>query len=224
MTSGQCTPITTSTPTFSSGSPADGDAHPDNARYARTAMNLKAGMTALAAAAVALGLAACGGSSKAAGIVTAPGGGLTSAPPTTTTPTATAVSTPTSGPLSKEPKITLPTTPAPKTLVKKDLIVGTGATAAAGDQVEVNYVGELYSNGKVFDASWKDTPGKAFGPFQLGAGAVIKGWDEGLVGMKVGGRRELIIPPSLAYGKKGSGAIPANATLIFVVDLLSVTK
>jgi len=218
---------------FSSASPADGNAHPDNARYARTAMNLKAGMTALAAAAVALGLAACGSSSKAPGIVTAPGVGLTSAPPTTTTPatttpttttTATAVSTPTSGPLSKEPKITLPKTPPPKKLVKTNLIVGTGAAAKAGDQVEVNYVGELYSTGKVFDASWKDTPGKAFGPFQLGAGAVIPGWDEGLVGMKVGGRRELIIPPSLAYGKKGSGAIPPNATLIFVVDMLSVTK
>ncbi|HUY58714.1 MAG TPA: FKBP-type peptidyl-prolyl cis-trans isomerase [Solirubrobacteraceae bacterium] len=197
-------------------------------------MNLKAGMTALAAAAVALGLAACGGSSKAAGIVTAPGLGLTSAPPTTTTPTTTAtttptatatnVSTPTSGPLSKEPKITLLKKPPPKKLVKTDLIVGTGATAKAGDQVEVNYVGELYTNGKIFDASWKDTPGKAFGPFQLGAGAVIPGWDEGLVGMKVGGRRELIIPPSLAYKNKRDGSIPANSTLIFVVDLLSVTK
>jgi peptidylprolyl isomerase len=212
---------------FSSASPADGNAHPDNARYARTAMNLKACTTALAAAAVALGLAACGGSSKAAGVVTAPGAGLTSAPATaaTTTPTPTAASTPTSGPLSTEPKITLPTTPAPKKLVRKDLIVGTGTTAKAGDEVEVNYVGELYSNGKIFDSSWKDTPGKAFGPFQLGAGAVIPGWDQGLVGMKVGGRRELIIPPSLAYGKKGSGStIPPNATLIFVVDLLSVTK
>ena len=197
-------------------------------------MNLKAGTTALAAAGVALGLAACGSSSKAPGVVTAPGAGLTSAPvvtttpttttPTTTTPTQTALSTPTSGPLSKEPKITLPTTPAPKTLVKKDLIVGTGAAAKSGDQIEVNYVGELYSNGKVFDASWKDTPGKAFGPFQLGVGAVIKGWDEGLVGMKVGGRRELIIPPSLAYKNKRDGSIPANSTLIFVVDLLSVTK
>jgi peptidylprolyl isomerase len=212
---------------FSSASPADGNAHPDNARYARTAMNLKACMTALAAAAVALGLAACGGSSKAAGIVTAPGAGLTSAPATTatTTPTSTAASTPTSGPLSKEPKITLPTTPAPKKLVETNLVVGTGATAAAGDQVEVNYVGELYSNGKIFDSSWKDTPGKAYGPFQLGAGAVIPGWDQGLVGMKVGGRRELIIPPSLAYGKPGKPpTIPSNATLIFVVDLLSVAK
>jgi peptidylprolyl isomerase len=155
----------------------------------------------------------------------APGGGATVEAATTTTPTATTVSTPTSGPLSKEPTIKLPTTPAPKTLVKNDLIVGTGAAAASGDEVQVNYVGELYSNGKVFDASWKDTPGKAFGPFQLGAGAVIKGWDEGLIGMKVGGRRELIIPPSLAYGAKGSGStIPPNATLIFVVDLLSVSK
>jgi peptidylprolyl isomerase len=210
----------------SSASPVDGNAHPDNARYARTAMNLKACVTALAAAAVAVGLAACGSSSKAPGIVTAPGLGLTSAPATTTTPTATATtaSTPTSGPLSTEPTITLPKTPPPKKLVKTDLIVGTGATAKAGDQIEVNYVGELYSNGKIFDASWKDTPGKAFGPFQLGAGAVIPGWDEGLVGMKVGGRRELIIPPSLAYKNKRDGSIPPNSTLIFVIDLLSVTK
>jgi peptidylprolyl isomerase len=220
-----CTLITTSTPPFSSGSPADLTARQDNARYSRTAMRLKVTTTAIAAAAVALGIAACGGTTKAAGVVTAPGGGLTAEAPTTTTPTTTTVSTPTSGALSKEPKIVVPKTPAPKTLVKKDLIVGTGATAATGDEVQVNYVGALYSNGKVFDASWKDTPGKAFGPFQLGAGAVIKGWDEGLVGMKVGGRRELIIPPSLAYGKAGSGStIPPNATLIFIVDLLSVSK
>ena len=99
----------------------------------------------------------------------------------------------------------------PRKLYTKDLIVGTGATAEKGDEVSVNYVGELYSNGKIFDSSWKDTPGSAFGPFTLGAGAVIPGWDQGLVGMKVGGRRELIIPPSLAYGSKGSGStIPAE--------------
>ena len=183
-------------------------------------MNLKAGTTALAAAAVALGLAACGGSSKAPGVVTAPGDGLTSAPVTKTTPTPTAVSTPTSGPLSKEPKIVLPTTPPPRKLVETNLVVGTGATAVKGDQLDVNYVGELYSNGKVFDASWKDTPGKAYGPFQLGVGAVIPGWDKGLVGMKVGGRRELIIPPALGYGPTGSGTtIKPNEVLVFVVDL-----
>ncbi len=186
-------------------------------------MNFKFAITAVAAAAMGLGIAACG-SSKAPGVMLAPGGGATVEAVTTTT-TTPAATTPKTGPLSKQPTITLPKTPAPKTLQKKDLVVGTGATAAAGDEVQVNYVGELYANGKVFDSSWKDTPGKAFGPFQLGAGAVIKGWDEGLVGMKVGGRRELIIPPVLAYGKSGSGStIPPNSTLIFVVDLLAVSK
>jgi FKBP-type peptidyl-prolyl cis-trans isomerase len=191
-------------------------------------MNMKWVITAFAAAAMGAGLAACGGSSKAPGVMLAPGGGATTenVTSTATTPTATtAVTTPTAGPLSKQPVIALPKGVPPKKLYTKDLIVGTGATAASGDEVAVNYVGELYKNGKIFDASWKDTPGKAFGPFQLGAGAVIPGWDQGLVGMKVGGRRELIIPPSLAYGAKGSPpTIPANSTLIFVVDLLKVTK
>jgi peptidylprolyl isomerase len=136
-----------------------------------------------------------------------------------TAPTSTTAKTPTSGPLSKEPHITPPGGPPPKTLVKKDLIVGTGAEAKAGDAVSVNYVGALYKNGKVFDASWKRN--EPF-PFTLGKGQVIPGWEQGVVGMKVGGRRELIIPPSLAYGAKGSPpSIPPNETLIFVVDLLS---
>jgi peptidylprolyl isomerase len=129
------------------------------------------------------------------------------------------VTTPTSGPLSTEPKITPPKTPAPKTLVTKELIKGTGAEAKAGDSVTVNYVGVLYSNGKVFDASWLR---KEPFTFTLGKGQVIPGWDKGVVGMHVGGRRELIIPAELAYGKAGSPPkIPANAPLIFVVDLLS---
>ncbi|MDE3131532.1 MAG: FKBP-type peptidyl-prolyl cis-trans isomerase, partial [Acidobacteriota bacterium] len=98
-----------------------------------------------------------------------------------------------------------------------------GTAAVAGDTLHVNYVGELYKNGKIFDASWRDTPGKTYS-FVLGQGQVITGWDQGLVGMKVGGRRELIIPPSLAYKNQKSGAIPANSTLIFVVDLIKVTK
>ncbi|MHB8660596.1 MAG: FKBP-type peptidyl-prolyl cis-trans isomerase [Minisyncoccota bacterium] len=105
-----------------------------------------------------------------------------------------------------------------------DETVGTGATAAAGDTVTVNYVGSL-TNGTVFDAS-KNHQQTANGfTFPLGAGQVIKGWDQGIVGMKVGGTRKLIIPASLAYGNQAvGGVIPANATLIFEVELLNVQK
>jgi len=126
--------------------------------------------------------------------------------------------TPTSGPLASEPKVTPPSGPAPAKLEKKDLVVGTGKEAKAGDTVTVNYVGVLYKGGKEFDASWKR---KEPFQFKLGQGQVIKGWDQGVAGMKVGGRRELVIPAELAYGKTGSPpAIPANAPLVFVVDLL----
>jgi peptidylprolyl isomerase len=145
---------------------------------------------------------------------------LAKASPTTstsTTPTTTA-KTPTSGPLSKEPKVTPPSGSAPSTLEVKDIIKGTGAEAKAGASVTVNYVGVLYKGGKVFDASWKRN--EPF-TFTLGKGQVIPGWDQGVAGMKVGGRRELVIPAALAYGAKGSPpTIPANAPLVFVVDLL----
>jgi peptidylprolyl isomerase len=128
--------------------------------------------------------------------------------------------TPTTGPLSKEPVVTPPAGPAPTKLETKELIAGTGAEAKAGDTVVVNYVGVLYKGGKEFDASWKRH--ETFS-FTLGKGQVIKGWDQGIVGMKVGGRRELVIPSELAYGKTGSPpTIPANAPLVFVVDLLGV--
>jgi peptidylprolyl isomerase len=126
--------------------------------------------------------------------------------------------TPTSGPLATEPVVTPPPGAAPTKLVTKDLIVGTGAEAKAGETVTVNYVGVLFKGGKEFDASWKR---KEPFSFTLGAGQVIKGWDQGIAGMKVGGRRLLVIPANLAYGPKGSGSsIPPNATLVFVVDLL----
>ncbi|HEX5225405.1 MAG TPA: FKBP-type peptidyl-prolyl cis-trans isomerase [Solirubrobacteraceae bacterium] len=129
-----------------------------------------------------------------------------------------AVTTPTSGPLATEPKVTPPSGPAPSKLETKDLVVGTGPEAKAGQTVTVNYVGVLYKGGKEFDASWKR---KEPFSFALGKGAVIKGWDQGIPGMKVGGRRELIIPANLAYGSAGSGsAIPPNSPLVFVVDLL----
>jgi FKBP-type peptidyl-prolyl cis-trans isomerase len=101
-----------------------------------------------------------------------------------------------------------------------DLKPGTGTTASAGKTVSVHYTGWLASNGKKFDSSVDR--GQPF-MFQLGAGQVIKGWDEGVSGMKVGGKRQLRIPPELGYGSRGAGGvIPPNATLIFDVELLAV--
>jgi peptidylprolyl isomerase len=173
--------------------------------------------------ALGAGVGACGGST-APGVQLAPSAGLTAQagtvaapPPTPTTPTTT-TPTPTSGPLSKEPVVNIPKGPAPTHLVTIDLIKGTGPVAGPHSSVTVNYVGALYKNGKIFDASWKRHA--TYGPVPLSA--LIKGWGQGIVGMRVGGRRMLIIPPSLGYGATGSGAIPPNATLVFVVDLLAV--
>ncbi len=101
-----------------------------------------------------------------------------------------------------------------------ELAVGSGKAAKSGDTVSVHYVGTL-TNGKKFDSS-RDR-GKPF-RFELGAGEVIKGWDEGVAGIKIGGKRKLIIPPNLAYGDRdvGNGLIPANSTLIFEVELVDV--
>ena len=99
----------------------------------------------------------------------------------------------------------------------QDQVVGTGAEAAVGNTVSVNYTGKL-QNGTVFDTS----VGKAPIEFPLGGGYVIPGWDQGLVGMKVGGKRLLIIPPSLGYGSQDYGPIPGNSTLIFEVELVGV--
>lgn len=121
---------------------------------------------------------------------------------------------------STKPKIEVPDGDPPKELECIDVVEGDGATAKAGDQVTVQYVGVDFDTGKQFDASWDN--GQPF-PFQLGSGSVIPGWDEGVEGMKVGGRRELIIPPDLAYGEQGQPpTIKPNATLVFVVDLLDV--
>ena len=119
-----------------------------------------------------------------------------------------------------KPKVTVPSGPPPKQLEVKDIEEGSGGAAKAGDVVSVQYVGVGYESGEEFDASWDR--GEPFA-FQLGAGMVIPGWDQGVEGMKVGGRRELIIPPALAYGEVGSPpAIGPNETLIFVIDLLAV--
>jgi peptidylprolyl isomerase len=132
----------------------------------------------------------------------------------------TTTAPPASGASGTKPVVDVPSGPAPTTLTIKDLIVGTGQAAASGQNVTVQYVGVDYATKKQFDASWDH--GQPFA-FPLGQGQVIKGWDEGVVGMKVGGRRELIIPPDLAYGAQGSPpVIQPNATLVFVVDLVSI--
>jgi peptidylprolyl isomerase len=120
-----------------------------------------------------------------------------------------------------KPKVTVPKGAPPKKLEIKEIEEGSGAEAKAGDEVSVQYVGVGYESGKEFDSSW--SRGAEPFTFGLGAGQVIPGWDQGVEGMKVGGRRELTIPPELAYGEAGSPpAIGPNETLIFVIDLLSV--
>jgi peptidylprolyl isomerase len=110
--------------------------------------------------------------------------------------------------------------PAPADLVVTDLTVGDGDEAKPGQTVTVHYVGVSHAKGEEFDSSWnRNEPFK----FPLGGGRVIAGWDQGVAGMKVGGRRQLVIPPHLAYGERGAGGvIGPGATLVFVVDLLGV--
>jgi peptidylprolyl isomerase len=119
-----------------------------------------------------------------------------------------------------KPEVTIPAGDPPSDLVVEDLEVGTGDEATAGKQVTVHYVGVAWSTGQQFDASWDRRDTFSFG---LGAGQVIGGWDQGVAGMKVGGRRRLTIPPHLGYGSRGAGRdIKGGETLVFVVDLLGV--
>ncbi|HEU0318494.1 MAG TPA: FKBP-type peptidyl-prolyl cis-trans isomerase [Solirubrobacteraceae bacterium] len=180
---------------------------------------MRARPTSLATAAAALALLAAGcgssGSPSSGAIQGAPSAPQTGAA-VATTPTP---STPANPALAKKPKVARPAGPAPARLVVRDLVKGPGAAATAGQSLTVQYVGVLYKNLQQFDASWDR--GQPF-TFTLGTGSVIKGWDQGLVGMHVGGRRELIIPSALAYGPTGQPPkIPPNSPLIFVVDLLS---
>jgi peptidylprolyl isomerase len=168
-------------------------------------------LAALAAAAL-LALAGCGGDDS--------GDEQEAAAPTeTATATATATPEPVDPELedtSKKPEVTVPTGDPPVDLQITDIVEGDGAEAEQGDTVSVQYVGVSYSTGEEFDSSWEREPFT----FQLGSGSVIPGWEQGVVGMKVGGRRQLVIPPDLAYGEQGQPPIAPNETLVFVVDLL----
>lgn len=169
-----------------------------------------------AALCLALAVAGCGGDDSTTESTETTQATTTEAPPTEST--APKKAKPEAS--KTKPKVTVPSGPPPKQLEVKDIEEGSGAAAKAGDMVSVQYVGVSYESGEEFDASWDR--GEPF-PFQLGAGMVIPGWDQGVEGMKVGGRRELTIPPELAYGETGSPpAIGPNETLIFVIDLLAV--
>ncbi len=170
----------------------------------------------------AIGLAACGSSSASSTTATSATTATTSAP--ATTPASTVPVTPVrdpspAGTFGTKPTVTDPGGTPPTGLESTDLITGTGPAVAAGDTVTVQYVGVAWSTGKQFDASWNDGSGQ---PVTFPLSGVIPGWTQGLVGMKVGGRRELVIPPSLAYGASGKGPVGPNETLIFIVDLYKI--
>lgn len=123
-------------------------------------------------------------------------------------------------PQKAQPKVSVPKGAPPKKLVVNDLKEGSGPGAKAGDELEVQYVGVVYRSGKVFENQW-GKPGPHFS-FQLGSESVIPGWEEGLEGIKLGGQRELIIPPEQAYGAQRTGSIPPYSTLIFVIEAVGI--
>jgi peptidylprolyl isomerase len=120
--------------------------------------------------------------------------------------------------LKAEPTVAAGSSPPPTVLTGKDLVVGSGTAAGSSATVLVQYVGALYSTGKVFDASWTDN-----GPTTFPLSGVVPGFRDAIIGMHVGGRREIVIPPALGYGAAGNPpVIPPNSTLVFVIDLLQV--
>jgi peptidylprolyl isomerase len=174
---------------------------------------------ALLLCALALPLAACGGGGNSSSSSEKPAASGSQATPTAAQ-TVDALAGSISKDLTKKPVVAIPAGGTPTSLVKRDIVVGKGKPAKKGDAVTVQYVGSSWSTGSEFDASWdRNQPFS----FTLGQGGVIKGWDVGVVGMRPGGRRLLIIPPQLGYGAQGSPPkIAANETLAFVVDLKSI--
>lgn len=124
--------------------------------------------------------------------------------------------------LAVKPEVPAADAAPPCDLVISDVVVGDGAEATAGSAVEVKYVGTFYESGEEFDSSWSRGADETL-PVPLGSGAVIAGFDQGIEGMQVGGRRVVTIPSDLGYGPQGRGPIPGGATLVFVMDLVEVT-
>jgi peptidylprolyl isomerase len=173
---------------------------------------MRTGRTIALAAAAAIAVSGCGSSQKA----NQGGGGAEPVPGVTITPES-------ASDINVKPVIQKPQGQPPQSIQVRDLLSGNGKVAEQGDKVSVQYVGVSWSTGQEFDSSWKR--GKKPFAFTLGGGQVIPGWDQGLIGMKQGGRRQLVIPPDQAYGPKGQPPlIGPNETLVFVVDLQKVTK
>lgn len=184
--------------------------------------------TALLVLPAALLLAACGSTTSSSSA----GGGATASSPAVQGPTTGAAActdapataeapSSVSADLSVQPEVTGTDAEPPCGLVVADVVVGDGPVAESGSAVEVKYVGAFYDTGQTFDASWNRGADSTL-PFTAGAGRVIQGFDEGVQGMAVGGRRVITIPSDLGYGPAGQGPIPGGATLVFVVDLVSV--
>lgn len=172
---------------------------------------------ALACTAAALLLAGCGSGDKRTATTT---GATPAATPTAAPSTGGVPAVANARDLSSKPTIAKPQGAPPARLVKRDLVVGKGPAVRAGQLATVQYVGVSWSTGQEFDASWNR--GQPFS-FPLGRQQVIAGWDEGVAGMRVGGRRELVIPPAQAYGPQGSPpTIGPDETLVFVVDLTRI--
>jgi peptidylprolyl isomerase len=169
---------------------------------------MRTGRVITVVAVAALALAGCGSQKQDSG-----GGGAQAVQGVTLPPQASDINV--------KPVIPKPKGSPPASLQVRDVVQGNGKAAESGDTLTMQYVGVSWSTGQEFDSSWGKQPFK----FQLGAGMVIPGWDQGLVGMREGGRRQLVIPPNLAYGPQGQPpAIAPNETLIFVVDLKKVKK
>jgi FKBP-type peptidyl-prolyl cis-trans isomerase len=122
---------------------------------------------------------------------------------------------------NQKPEVDAPEGPAPETLEIVDIVEGTGPEAAPGSKVDVHYLGVEYESGEEFDSSWSRGADETF-PVTVGAGQVIPGFDQAVEGMHVGGRRMVVIPSDLGYGPNGSGPIPGDATLTFIIDCVDV--
>ena len=196
-------------------------------------MNRLRALLSLSIVAIALAAAGCGSSNKTADIPSGDGSTTDTSAPAETTATTDTTSTSTGTPgetpkvanasdLKSKPQIAKPSGDPPSKLIVKDLVVGKGAKLKSGQTATVHYVGISWSTGKQFDASWDR---KQTISFPIGVGQVIPGWDKGVPGMRVGGRRELVIPPDQGYGASGSPpAIGPNETLVFVIDLKKISK